>query len=115
VSEADPIAWAKSEVSRLRSFAKQASTPAATEVTGRALQFFKGFAAGTVFEQRAELSFRYYDRESEPILAVAQQLEEWVAYEESGLPALKPFEVRFRVEASTDIMEQAQELLKVST
>jgi hypothetical protein len=43
---------------------------------------------------------------------VAYQLEEWVAYQESGIANLKPFEVRFLMEVATDLMEQVQILLK---
>jgi hypothetical protein len=46
------------------------------------------------------------------LVRVAQHLEEWASYDESGISHQKPFEVRFRVEASTDLMEQAQDLLK---
>jgi hypothetical protein len=102
----------KAEVQRLRDFARQGSPPAATESTGRAVQFLMEFAAGTIFLERAEKAFRDHTSESQAIYDVAQQLEEWVAYQGSGLPTRKPFEVRFRIEASTDLMEQVQLLLK---
>ena len=44
--------------------------------------------------------------------AVAHQLEEWATYEESVAATSKPFEVRFRIDAATDLLEQVQILLK---
>jgi hypothetical protein len=50
-----------------------------------------------------------------PLRVVANQLNEWAAYQGSGMAAVKPFEVRFRIEAVTDIIEQVQQLLKDQT
>lgn len=80
--------------------------------TARALQFFSDHASGTTFEDEAINASRHYRHPAEPFEKIAFQLEEWATYQESGMANLKPFDVRFRIEAATDIMEQVHLLLK---
>ena len=60
-------------------------------------------------------SFKNYPSNAVHLEAIAFKLEEWATYQESGMAGLRPFEVRFRIEAASDIMEQAQDLLKGSS
>ena len=109
-----PIAWSDEEADRLRHFA---SSPEIAEtrvelVTARALQFLLDHANGTAFERTAIAACARWQDHRDPVNAVAFQLEEWATYQESGMAGQKPFGVRFRIEAATDIMEQVQLLLK---
>jgi hypothetical protein len=111
MARSDLIQWSCQEAAQLRGLAAQASPPEPWAVTARARQFLADHADGTAFEQTALSAFSYYNSNAIPILAVAVQLEEWAAYRESGVGNEKPFEVRFRIEASTDLMEQVHLLL----
>ena len=94
----------------MHSFAAQGNAPEPSTVTAQGDAVLP-VAPGSAFLERAQHSVAI-GLHSRAILLVAVQLEDWVAYQESGLANLKPFEVRFRIEASTDIMEQAQDLLR---
>ena len=64
-----------------------------------------------LFKVAARGAIAYDNSNQIAIEAVALQLDEWATYEESGVAGQMPFEVRFRIEAATDIKEQAQQLL----
>jgi hypothetical protein len=110
--ESTPIEWARAEAGRLREVADSAhvASLSVSNSTVRALQFFSDHASGTTFE--AINASRHYQRPAEPFEKMAFQLEEWATYQESGMANLKPFDVRFRIEAATDIMELVHLLLK---
>jgi hypothetical protein len=45
--------------------------------------------------------------------AMADLLDDWAAFYESGMEAQAPFEVQARMEAASDLMEQVQSFLDV--
>jgi hypothetical protein len=111
------IDWARQEAARLRQLA---SSPDVNKVpilnmTARARQFFSDHAAGTIFEKVAVSSLSGYNHPTRPLNTIAFQLDEWAIYEEGGIGREKPFDVQFRIEAATDIMDQAQQLLSDKT
>lgn len=110
-SDVSPTHWARTEAERLRSVAESPNSPGARQVTVQAIQFLTDHAASSSFQGLAIHSIARYSDNAGAIRAVAFQLDEWATYEESGVSHQKPFEVRFRIEAATDIMEQAQMLL----
>jgi hypothetical protein len=112
--EGSPIAWARAEAERLHELSKGSLGQRASAVTAQARQFLADHAGGSTFEVAASRTHVSpgAGENSIQLLTVAFQLREWATYEESGVSHQKPFEVRFRIEAATDIMEQVQELLK---
>ncbi len=76
-----------------------------------ARQFFADHAGGSVFEDNAKRAVSGLNVQP-AMRAVAHQLKEWATYEESVAATSKTFEVRFRIEAATDLLEQVQILLK---
>ena len=115
MGDSDLTDWARQEAVRLRAVARAGNVPEAYKATVQARQFLSEFAAGSTFQDAAEEAVRSYQRFSPgPFTEVAGVLDDWVAYQESGIANLKPFEVRFRIEAATDLMEQVQILLKDS-
>jgi hypothetical protein len=107
----DPlIEWARTEAARLDVISRTIPLQPGLTATARALQFLSDHAAGSTFQAIAARSVDRLGSEL-GIKRVAEQLEEWATYRESGIANEKPFEVRFRIEASSDFMEQAQQLL----
>ena len=114
MADKSPEEWAREEAVRLRTLATspEANTVRISAVTSTAMQFLADHAAGTTFEGMASAALRHYNSPATPLNGIALQLEAWADYRDSGMATYKPFEVRFRIEASTDIMEQAQQLLQ---
>ncbi len=71
------------------------------------MQFLADHAPGSVFAANPERAL-VSERFDIAINAIAAQLEEWATYQDSGLANFKPFEIRFRIEAATDLLEQVQ-------
>lgn len=110
------VEWARKEANRLREVAGHFVVEEAPRVTtARAMQFFSDHANGSTFQMLANSALNQGDRALtawRPIKAVARQLDEWADYHESGISRIKPFEVQFRIEAASDITEQARLLLR---
>lgn len=118
----DQIEWAKSEVTRLR-----ASLPGFREreelgyydpsgvtrwsAITPALEFLDRVTPGSTFAEQARERAAKEHSEGAAIECVAAQMENWIRFSEQGLAEAVPYEVLFRFDASTDLMEQVQRLL----
>ena len=114
------VEWAQTEAKRLR---ERASSPEveqgmATAVHARplaaaALDFLHRQAPDSGFAEASRLIFEgpYPPGAEEALERVAGILEDWVAYLEHGLADAVGPEAQARLEASTDLMEQVQQLL----
>lgn len=114
MAEIDPIAWAEGEAGRLSLEARSCQPVAGTgeafgEVSG-ALEFLRLYAPGSAFEERARACM-VGGFAKDALIGVGRCLEQWVTLTRNGLVAGQPYEVRARVEAATDLMEQVQLLL----
>jgi hypothetical protein len=107
------MAWATAKAADLRRFDPAGAGATATSGDlAPTVQFLRIYAGpASSFTQTAEklLSGK------EPAWSVphdmAAVLEQWVSFKRAGLVSDPPFEVRARVEAATDLMEQVQQLL----
>ncbi len=116
----DPLAWARAEADRLRQLSRDMTVvgePAyprlATSAKPRvaaALDFLRRNDGGAEFYRLADegdaskLADQY-------LLDVADVLDQYVAALECGMASGLPYEVRARVDAATDLMEQVALLL----
>jgi hypothetical protein len=101
------IDWAREEAARLGR-----SLPSGTRLLpapGPGLGSVADHAQGSTFKD-LDVAVSQYGTES-AIRTCAFQLEEWVSYQTSAAATVKPFGVRFRIEA-TDLMEQVHGLLR---
>ena len=98
----DPVAWARSEIERLKGMSDWAARAPGIEFlkrqTGPDSEFVR-HASRTNPTGGTGVGF------------VVRALEQWVSYLESGGVQAQGFEVRARAEAATDLMEQVQQLL----
>jgi len=78
-----------------------------------ALDFLQRQASGSGFEAAADAIFNgpYPPDAYSALQRVAGILEDWATYVEQGLADVVGPEARARIEASTDLMEQVQQLL----
>ncbi len=108
----EPIAWAKGEVDRLRQLED-------------ANQWNPGHVAATMeFLRRQTGPQSAFTRQAEQMIqaggigltgSMADLLQGYVEFAQAGMAQESPFEVRARVEASTDLMEQVQRLIDDGT
>lgn len=119
MSEDELIVWATREAGRLRDVGRRLAqtdikpgTHAHLE-TAAAIEFLDRSSPGSEFVAAARAAVApgtsYYAEGA--VDHVADMLEQWVAFVQSGLLRAQPFEVQARIEASTDLMEQVQVLL----
>ena len=116
----DLIGWARAEALTLRVRAQDEDV---TQGMGRAvearpkaaaaLEFLRVNAPDTSFYTAAywELSESGSASAKNALRRVAELLEDWANYVEAGLAGALPFPARARLTASTDLMEQVQQLL----
>lgn len=115
----DPLGWAAGEAIRLKGVASSreiedevAYSSAVRHHAAAAMEFLRIHAGGTDFYNGIETNFTGTQiGPKAALLAVADLLERWIAYQQSGLAALVPFAAQARIEAATDLMEQVQFLL----
>lgn len=113
---AELLKWARTEVSRLRSVDNRNLGERSNSVrplATAALEFLRLHASGSDFLKSAEELFQYdarIDSWRAPLL-MADILSAWVDFVEAGMADILPFEVGARLEATTDLMEQVQQLL----
>lgn len=116
----DILAWARAEAEKLRRTARDKSitdhfgyTEDARPLAAAALDLLRRHAPGTAFLRAGEGVFNTRGGPSgdQALLRLADLLEAWVQFVEDGLESVLPFEVRARIEAATDLMEQVQQLL----
>jgi hypothetical protein len=104
--DVNPTEWAKKEAARLRSLT---SPVGSTTETAAAVELLAGYAPGSVLHKIAAADYRYNDSK---IVSVAGTLEQWVRFSEGGLATGLPFAAQARVEAASDLMDQAEQLLE---
>jgi hypothetical protein len=102
------INWAKGEAQRLRGLGESERDYGTPGTIVAAVTFLRVHAGATsTFSEAAE----HADNQSWGLRTIADALECWCSYVEAGLPLDEPFELRSRVEASTDLMAQVDILL----
>ena len=104
--DVNPVDWAKKEAARLRGLR---STVGATTETAAAVELLARHAPGSTFYKIAAEHSMYNDVK---ISYVAGALEQWVRFSEDGLATALPFAAQARVEAASDLMDQAEQLLE---
>ena len=104
--DASAVEWARREAARLRHLTSPVSS--ATE-TAAAVELLARYAPDSVFHEFAA-AHKSYD--SLKISSVAGALERWVRLSEDGLATGLPFAAQARVEAASDLMDQAEQLLE---
>lgn len=117
MAESELIVWAEGEAGRLvleaNSYDSYEPTAGSVEAHGKvsgALEFLRLYAPGSAFEERARTCMTG-GFAKDALIGVARCLEQWATMTRNGLVAGQPYEVRARVEAATDLMEQVQSLL----
>jgi hypothetical protein len=106
------IHWAEAEAKRLREIADERSDATSIGTVAAARTFLRAHAGATsAFTQAVEqlTTFNVWD-----LYVVADALDGWCSYVKAGLPLDQPFELRSRLEASTDLMDQVDTLLNES-
>lgn len=116
----DPFDWARAEANRLRQLSRDQSVVGepgyprlATGAKPRlaaALDFLRRNDGGGEFYRLADGGDKSKMAE-QYLLDVADVLDQYVAAVESGMASSLPYEVRARVDAATDLMEQVALLL----
>lgn len=87
----------------------------ATAETAGAREFLRLHAGGTELYRSAEAMLADNKQSAGAFcVSVAELLEQWMAGSASGLLQGQPYEVRSRVDAATDLMEQVDSLLSDS-
>jgi predicted urease superfamily metal-dependent hydrolase len=119
-SGVDLIEWARAEAVKLRQRAqdtdviqRMGSAVQARPKAAAALEFLRVHAPDTSFYTTASYKLAEYGQ-AQPQSAlnrVAELLEDWAKYVEDGLADALPSLARARLTASTDLMEQVQQLL----
>ncbi|CUR59665.1 hypothetical protein NOCA1190025 [metagenome] len=112
---ADPFAWAAEESKRLRSLAPEAGDKVAKWMLPHAapgMDFFSRFAPESVFEGQSRELFSGYMGAGVALAKLADLLDEWVQYAQSGITNFSVSPASARVEAATDLMEQVEMLLR---
>jgi hypothetical protein len=104
--DASPVEWARQEAARLR---RLTSPVGSTTETAAAVELLARYAPGSVFYEIAAAHTSYNDLK---ISYVAGALEQWVRFCEEGLATGLPFAAQARVEAASDLMDQAEQLLE---
>lgn len=121
MNEFDPLAWARSEAAKLLRHSvdpglvgsgsyPQASRSVAT-VAAPTLDFFRRYAGGTEFYRLAGEAVEKVGWARNYLERLAELLLAFVEASESGLVTSVPYEVRARVDAANDLMEQVEDLL----
>ncbi|HEY5454652.1 MAG TPA: hypothetical protein VIJ96_04230 [Acidothermaceae bacterium] len=108
------LAWARNEAARLLGIEVNTSVRVRhiRAELSMAVQFLANVAPGTTFAATARDVFDNGDLFAPNATRnVAGALEAWVLFVEAGMMAAAPFEVRARVEAATDLMDQVQQLI----
>ena len=106
------IDWARQEARQLREVTPL-GTVRSSDATARVRRIFADHTPGSTFGDLADVAI-VRDGNEPGIRTCALQLEEWATNQTSPAATVKPFEVRFRIEAATDRMEQVSLLLKDS-
>lgn len=102
--------WAVAEVQRLRdAFAEEDFHPTTATVSG-VLEFLRIYAGESSEFSRA-LAVELEVSASNGARAAIEVLESWLSYTDAGLRSALPMELRLRLAASSDLMEQVDELL----
>jgi hypothetical protein len=104
--DVNPVEWARQEAARLRSLT---SAVGSTTETAAAVELLARYAPGSTFHEIAAAHTMYGDLK---ISYVAGALEQWVRFCEDGLATALPFAAQARVEAASDLMDQAAQLLE---
>jgi hypothetical protein len=103
--DVNPAEWARKEAARLR---RLTSSVGSTTETAAAVELLARYAPGSNFHKIAAAHSQFNDRK---ISNVAGALEQWVRFCEDGLATGLPFAAQARVEAASDLMDQAEQLL----
>jgi hypothetical protein len=116
----DPIAWALDEARRLRGFSVDSGVNlpvgapklkyASIGDLSPAAQFLNRYAPNSHFARSASMMVQQTDC-WDHAHAMADLLTNWVEYKRAGMQDDAPFEVRARVEAANDLMDQVDTLL----
>jgi hypothetical protein len=109
----DPLTWARGRAAKLWTFSPGTSERSATigDLT-IAVRFLSEYAGqSSIFTRQAALLLDPPDKAYLRAGAMAELLAGWVEAVEGGFAIEAPFELRARVEASTDLMEQVALLL----
>jgi len=104
--EANPVEWARHEAARLR---RLTSPVGSTTETAAAVELLARYAPGSTFHKIAAAHTQFNNLK---ISYVAGALEQWVRFCEDGLATGLPFAAQARVEAASDLMDQAEQLLE---
>lgn len=81
------------------------------DVRYSSIEFLRIHAGGTDFYSHIDDLFTTQVGANAALLGVADLLERWTAFHQSGMTAAIPFAAQARIEAATDLMEQVQLLL----
>ncbi len=113
--DTDPIWWARYEAARLRQFDVTSYLPKGPRATAGTLApaaelLTKCAGPSSEFAAAAHRLAESLSPWAEAH-AMADLLEGWANFQETGLASSPPFEVRARVEAASDLMEQVEILL----
>ena len=112
----DPITWARNEAGRLRTYqiTQNERISASIGDIAPAIDFLRKYAGeGSSFKDAAnEISEAGVYRAWLHPHNLADLLEHWCTYFETGLTNIQPFEVRARIVAATDIMDFVADLIR---
>jgi hypothetical protein len=115
---AEAVTWARGEAARLRS--QPMGTMGGWSLENQqnyapAIEFLRINAPGSSFYEVAAAMPKMNDRVQDVSLRVADVLDRWADFIEAGMGPASAFDVRARVTAATDLMEQVQRLLDDKT
>jgi hypothetical protein len=108
--DADPGDWARKEAVRLRQLAADpAGSRSSIVETAAAIECLARYAPDSTFLRLAGVNPK---TQHQQLNLVAGALEEWVRFCEDGLATGLSFAAQARVEAASDLMDQAEQLLQ---
>jgi len=109
----EPIDTARQFADEIERHVGSPTDPGLRIATIKALEFLKQFAPDSVFHAEANEKVVYSSGAA--VSGRAKQalraLNGWIQYQRTGLADTLPYDAQFRIDASTDLMEQVEDLI----